>query len=403
MSRTAKLVSGLCRAGRVDEVDLARAVATVRRRRMLEPQLRKLLADSDLPFLPEVREDAFRDRRATSSASAAGHSLRVYWADLRRIRPTTRADEFLLARAIGLLRASLLDLLGAAPGPAVRALATEHLGPWSSVRAALEERPHAPAKRFRQCRARLARLQRRLLDLQRLQNVLVARNMHLVPAAARRYLQVGVPWEDLIQEGNTALLRAVERFNPDANVRFSHYAGWWIQQGILKALSCQSRTVRLPVYLAQAVHRVRGVCAASPVPLEIPEIARRTGVSADRVARALEADRACSSLDRLSNSDAGGEDNAPTEWLADPREESGYEDVEPGRLRRALETQLARLPEREALVLTLRFGLDGKEPRTLDQVRSVLGVSRERVRQLQTQSLRRLARPLGREDLARFL
>jgi RNA polymerase sigma factor (sigma-70 family) len=245
----------------------------------------------------------------------------------------------------------------------------------------------------------------RLHELLALQQALVTRNLHLVPAAARRYSQFGVPWEDLIQEGNAALLRAVERYDWREGVRFAHYATWWIQQGILKALSCQARTVRLPVYLAQLLHRVRAVQAGSAHPLAAEEIARRTRVRVARVERALAADRPCLSLDR-SLASAGGEEDTDAslaERIADARPEPepgapGAED-----LRRTLEGLLDRLPSREARILRLRFGLDGERPHTLEEVRAELGVSRERVRQLQAQSLRRLSQAAPRRELARFL
>ena len=211
-----------------------------------------------------------------------------------------------------------------------------------------------------------------------------------------------MPWEDLIQEGNASLMRAVERFNPQEGARFSSYASWWIQQGILKALSFQARTVRLPVYLSQAVHRVREAQASSPNSLSVQELAQRTALSSEHVERALRADRSCVSLQRPALG-ADEEDGTLADRLADCRETPEPDTASPSVLRAELESMLATLPEREALVLRLRFGLEDGRPWTLEEVRQRLDISRERVRQLQAQSLGRLTRPTPRKRLARYL
>ncbi len=384
---------------------LLRATASERRFRLLRPALVRALVDTDMAFAPTVGQPEFLERPAAQQRHGRTSSdpLEVYWQDLRRIRPTTREEEFALARGLELLRDALLGILGRRPLRRHAAIAGEFLSPYSRVLESLRDRSFRNRETSRDV-IRDERLRQRLEDLHRFQEALVARNLHLVPAAARRYTHVGVPWEDLIQEGNAALLRAVERYDQTAGVRFSHYAGWWVQQGILKALSCQSRTVRLPVYLAQALHRVRNVLASTPDTLPVPELARQARVSRERVERALAADRPCYSLDRAGwNSGPEGEDGLLAEGLADEREIPLPDAPTVDELRTTLERLLARLPEREALVLRLRFGLDGERPRTLDEVREALGVSRERVRQLQAQSLRRLAQPTPRKHLSRFL
>ena len=273
--------------------ELVRTLRTPLRVRVLGPRLRAALVASDFRLAPDLRDPATHERGA-ARVRHAGDPLSVYWADLRRLRPTQREEEFVLSQAIVLLREAIAELLGSAPSQEARLLCEEHLSPYAHLRKALEELPTGRSASA----TPLERLRQRLGELTAIQSVLIERNLHAVPATARKYRHVGVPWEDLIQEGNAALMRAVERFNPAEGVRFSSYASWWIQQGILKALSFQARTVRLPVYLAQAVHRVRDAQASSPDPLSVDELAQRTALSNEHVERALRADRTCVSLQR---------------------------------------------------------------------------------------------------------
>ncbi len=374
---------------------LARARAAAR----LAPALRRILATGDRPFLPDLPERS-RPKRAGLSSGRAGDPVAGYWEDLRGLPPTRREEEFALARARDLLQQAILDLAGERPHPWLRALAEEYLTPWSPVLEGLRERSASPLEPP-PADAVLTRLRQRLTELRRVQEALVAGSLHRVPAVAGRYRNLGVPWEDLIQEGSAALLRAAERFDLSQGVRFAHYAQWWIQQGILKALSHQSRTVRLPVYLAQALHRVREAEAQSPAPLSARELAKRTRLKVEHVERARSADHACLSLDRTPLGEDGEECFA--HGLADPRPAPEVEPVDPAERRAALEEALATLPAREARILVLRYGLDGKEGRTLEEIRKEMGVSRERVRQLLEQALGRLARPERKRALARFV
>ncbi|MBL7009526.1 MAG: sigma-70 family RNA polymerase sigma factor [Planctomycetes bacterium] len=399
MSATSTFPSHFLRDGSLDWEFIRRAFRSEERFRIVVGPLEDHLVGGSTAFLPEASTPAFLERGESPRAQIPGDPLSVYWADLRRLRPTNREEEFLLARCVTLLRRVLLRLLNENPRKSAIAIAQEHLSPYSEVLSDLKD---AGVKGDDQDLDAGLRdlLHLRLAELRAVQNALVDRNLHLVPTVANRYRHVGVPWEDLIQEGNTALLRAVERYNRFEGARFSSYATWWIQQGILHALSFQSRTVRLPVYLAQALHRVRDAVASSPEHLETPELAERTRLSSERVERALGADRTCLSIDRSPDGEDG--EDSFREFLADQRELPLPDEPNHSELRNTLEDLLNRLPSREALVLRLRFGLEDGRPWTLEQVRSLLGVSRERVRQLQAQSLRRLSQPTPRRTLSRF-
>jgi RNA polymerase primary sigma factor len=396
MSRRHHLDTALA-TGTFSWADAVRQLRTPRRRHVLGPALREMLVTTPTRFLPHLRNPSTHERGA-SRVRQTGDPLSVYWADLRRLRPTQRDEEFVLAHAIEILREAIAEILGERPSAQTRAIAAEYLSPYSKLRKAWDEQEVGDELKSDQ----IERLRQRLGELTQVQSVLIERNLHAVPATARKYRHVGVPWEDLIQEGNASLLRAVERFNPAEGVRFSSYASWWIQQGILKALSFQSRTVRLPVYLAQAVHRVRDAQASCPESLTLEDLAQRTALSSEHVERALRADRNCVSLQRPA---IGSEEDEGTmsDRLPDPRQAPEPDAASPAELRQELESLLNALPEREALVLRLRFGLEDGRAWTLEEVRQRLGISRERVRQLQAQSLGRLTRPTPRRRLSRYL
>ncbi len=379
---------------------LQSGLATERRYQVLKPYLVSFLSKNKAPFLSDLQNPAFSERQESSRVQTPGDPLSVYWADLQRLRPTSRQEEFVMARAIDLLRDTILQVLGKQPQKVARAYAEEFLSPYSTVLEQLRLLPLNKTSDRPMPEAKQKLLQQRIRELSMTQSSLVHRNLHAVPATARRYRHVGVPWEDLIQEGNTALLRAVERYKREEGVRFANYAGWWIQQGILKALSFQSRTVRLPVYLAQALRRVRETQFEEPEALPATTIAKRTGLPLSRVERALKADRQCLSLNRTATTE---EEGCLANILPDPRQPSLPDHPSSKDLRSALEQQLSTIPAREALVLRLRFGLEDGRFWTLEEVRQRLGISRERVRQLQAQSLGRLTRPTPKKELARFL
>lgn len=387
--------------GRISWNLSTRLLGSAYRYAVLKPHVVELLLQEDWPFLvPDVLRPEFLERSGTPPASKSGDPLEIYWADLRRLRPTKRQEEFILARGLELLRECLIQLYQRHPSAALRAIYMEHLSPYSDVLEFLRQHPEPCGEQPLRASVR-DRAQQRLQELRAITAALVDKNLHLVPALAARYRQVGVSWEDLIQEGNAALLRGVERFKVAEDVRFSHYATWWIQQGIFKALSYQSRTVRLPVYLAQALNRVRNVCAATPENLDIDTLARKANTTPERVERALAADRPCFSLNRPAQPE---EDDACFDAaLADTRQETDPDAPSSEELHVALMEVLDRLPQREAKVLRMRFGMEDGVPHTLEEVRQELGVSRERVRQLQQQSLQRLTGPTPRKRLQKFL
>lgn len=220
---------------------------------------------------------------------------------------------------------------------------------------------------------------------------LIEKNLRLVVNVAKRYRGMGLPFEDLIQEGNIGLMKAVERFDPDMGNRFSTYAIWWIRQAVQRAVSDKGRTVRLPAYMGEKLRRLSRTSGelASELGREPTgeELADRLGWTNDEVRFAMLALPDTVSLDGPVSAEGGNVGLG--ELLADGKASRVAEEVVEEDEKALLYEALARLPQRSRRVLVRRHGLDG-EPATLREVAEELGVSHERVRQLQRDAEHRL-------------
>jgi RNA polymerase primary sigma factor len=230
---------------------------------------------------------------------------------------------------------------------------------------------------------------------------LIESNLRLVMSITRNYVNSGVPLLDLIQEGNLGLIRAVEKFDYRMGFKLSTYATWWIRQAVTRAIADQGRTIRLPVHVVDQVRRVmraRRILTQKlnrdPLPAEI---AKESGLELKRVQELLDLVEDPVSLE----TPVGDGDSIYADMLEDVNSEQP--DVVLAELLRSVELQgaLDQLSERMRHVLELRFGLSGKTPQTLEEVGAELGVTRERVRQLESRALRELQ--LAAPDLKLYL
>lgn len=245
--------------------------------------------------------------------------------------------------------------------------------------------------RGRSERAALARAERALEAWYEKKRRFVRHNLKLVVSLAKRYRNLGVGFTDLIQEGNLGLIRAVEKFDPERGFRFSSYAVWWISQALIRVIQTQSRTVRAPSHLYELRYRRRSAEQALRQQLgrapDDDELAVALGVRREALAEAQGLANPGVSLQAPL---AGAEDMTLEDRLADDEALDPVEILDAPRRRDGLGRELAGLPERERRVLEWRFGLAGDAPLTLAEIGRRLGLSRERVRQLERRALETL-------------
>ncbi len=253
-------------------------------------------------------------------------------------------------------------------------------------------------------RKRVERITRQFTEYEAVKRQLSSGNLRLVVSIAKKYRNRGLSFLDLIQEGNTGLMRAVDKFEYRRGFKFSTYATWWIRQAITRAIADQARTIRIPVHMIDVLSKLRNIEKSLLQELRreptTEEIAIRAELDIDEVKRVMDIGRHPVSLDRPVGD---GEDCSFGELIEDVQSDNPVRNANNGLLRQKIEVLLKSLTYREREIIRLRYGLGDGYTYTLEEVGRIFKVTRERVRQIEAKAVRKLQHPVRSQQLAGFL
>jgi RNA polymerase primary sigma factor len=323
----------------------------------------------------EEESEALRQARKDAELTASADSVRAYLKQIGKVALLNAEEEVELAKRIeaGLYAAE-------------------------RVRKAEEE---SSEKLVPQLRRDLRWIVR---DGERAKNHLLEANLRLVVSLAKRYTGRGMAFLDLIQEGNLGLIRAVEKFDYTKGYKFSTYATWWIRQAITRAMADQARTIRIPVHMVEVINKLGRIqrellqdLGREPTP---EELAKEMDITPEKVLEIQQYAREPISLDQTIGDEG---DSQLGDFIEDSEAVVAVDAVSFTLLQDQLQSVLATLSEREAGVVRLRFGLTDGQPRTLDEIGQVYGVTRERIRQIESKTMSKLRHPSRSQVLRDYL
>ena len=322
----------------------------------------------------EDESAALRQARKDAELTASADSVRAYLKQIGKVALLTAEEEVSLAKRIeaGLYAQYKIDL----------------------AKEAGERLPYAQRRDLRE----ISR------DGQRAKNHLLEANLRLVVSLAKRYTGRGMAFLDLIQEGNLGLIRAVEKFDYSKGYKFSTYATWWIRQAITRAMADQARTIRIPVHMVEVINKLGRIqrellqdLGREPTPLEL---AKEMDITEEKVLEIQQYAREPISLDQTIGDEG---DSQLGDFIEDSEAVVAVDAVSFTLLQDQLQDVLQTLSEREAGVVRLRFGLTDGMPRTLDEIGQVYGVTRERIRQIESKTMSKLRHPSRSQVLRDYL
>ena len=323
----------------------------------------------------EEESEALRQARKDAELTASADSVRAYLKQIGKVALLNAEEEVELAKRIeaGLYAAE-------------------------RVRKAEEESAEKLPPQLRRDLRWIVR------DGERAKNHLLEANLRLVVSLAKRYTGRGMAFLDLIQEGNLGLIRAVEKFDYTKGYKFSTYATWWIRQAITRAMADQARTIRIPVHMVEVINKLGRIqrellqdLGREPTP---EELAKEMDITPEKVLEIQQYAREPISLDQTIGDEG---DSQLGDFIEDSEAVVAVDAVSFTLLQDQLQSVLATLSEREAGVVRLRFGLTDGQPRTLDEIGQVYGVTRERIRQIESKTMSKLRHPSRSQVLRDYL
>ncbi len=329
---------------------------------------------ADFAWEDEEESEALRQARKDAEMTASADSVRAYLKQIGKVALLNAEEEVDLAKRI-------------------------EAGLYGAER--LRQAEETGEKMSTQMRRDLRWIVR---DGERAKNHLLEANLRLVVSLAKRYTGRGMAFLDLIQEGNLGLIRAVEKFDYTKGYKFSTYATWWIRQAITRAMADQARTIRIPVHMVEVINKLGRIqrellqdLGREPTP---EELAKEMDITPDKVLEIQQYAREPISLDQTIGDEG---DSQLGDFIEDSEAVIAVDAVSFTLLQDQLQSVLQTLSEREAGVVKLRFGLTDGQPRTLDEIGQVYGVTRERIRQIESKTMSKLRHPSRSQVLRDYL